>query len=51
MLGFWFRRADGCFKQELMDHTSRNLESGSAKSNVDYDGLDQEISEKNFSRL
>jgi hypothetical protein len=33
-----------------MGHPSRGVEDCGAESNVDYDGLDQEVSEQNMSK-
>ena len=40
-----------CFKWGLMGHPSRSMEDSGAEGDLNYGGLAQEISEKNFSTL
>ena len=46
----WTRKVDEHIKQTLMGNASRNMKDSVAESNVDYDGLTQDIlKEKNIS--
>jgi hypothetical protein len=48
-LGLWIWNSVGCFKWDLMDHPSRNIEDFVAGSNLNCVDLAQEISkERNF---
>lgn len=51
-MGACIRKAVECFKWGLFGHTSRTIEERGAESDLNYVGLDQDISEvKDFSML
>ena len=51
-LELWVRKAVKCFKHCLMGLTRRSMEDSGAECDLmNYGGLPQEVSEKNFSML
>ena len=49
--GIWIRKAVEIDQQGLIGHTSRDIVHSGAKSNMAYDFLAQEFSEKHISKL